>query len=64
MERDFAVHDSVYRLGPGRHLTSKREEEGKGACSLARAELSSYLYRLYVTCVHLSMLGVVSTPPQ
>jgi hypothetical protein len=42
----------------------EEEEEGKGACSLARAGLSSYLYRLCVMCVHLSMLGAVFTPPQ
>lgn len=37
---------------PRRHSTAKREEE-KGACFLARAGLSSYLYKLRVMCVHL-----------
>ena len=31
---------------------------------LARAKLSSYLYRPCTMCVNPSMLGVVSTPPQ
>jgi hypothetical protein len=38
--------------------------EEKGGLFLARAGLSSYLYRLCTTCVNLSMLGVVSTPSQ
>ena len=50
------------QASPSRRPTSKREE-GKGACSLVRAGLSSYLYRLCVTYVHSSMLGVVSTTP-
>jgi hypothetical protein len=53
------------RLGDSRNLQLEvdvsRSEEGKGASCLARAGLSSYLYRLCVTCVHLSMLGVVPT---
>jgi hypothetical protein len=40
---------------PRRHSTAKREEEEKGACFLARAGLSSYLYKLRVMCVHLSI---------
>jgi hypothetical protein len=51
------------RPGQGRHPTSKREKEGKKELVvLPRARLSSYLYRLCVTCVHLSMLGGVSIP--
>lgn len=38
--------------------------EEKGGLFLARAGLSSHLYRLCTTCVNLSMLGVVSTPSQ
>jgi hypothetical protein len=49
------------RPGLGPTLIERRRKE---ACFLARARLSSYLYRLCVMCVHLSMLGVVSTPPQ
>jgi hypothetical protein len=43
--------------------TSKIEARKKEPLLLARAGLSSYLYRLCIMCVNLSMLGVVSTPP-
>jgi hypothetical protein len=47
--------------GQGKRREEKRkEEEEKGGLSFARAGLSSYLYRLCITCVNLSMLGVVS----
>ena len=42
----------------------EEEKEGKEASCLVRAGLSSYLYRLFITCVHLSMWRVASTPPQ
>ena len=42
----------------------KKKKKKKGACGLARVRLSSYLYRLCVTRVHLPVLRVVSTPPQ
>jgi hypothetical protein len=42
----------------------ERKKKKKEASCLARAGLSSYLYRLCITCINLSMLGVVSTPPQ
>ena len=43
---------------------TKREEREEKMLSLARAGLSSYLCRLCTLRVHLSVLGVVSTPPQ
>jgi hypothetical protein len=65
---DFAVHASVYgevQVGPSvvTQRQIEREEEGKEACLIAQAGLSSYLYRLLVACVHLPVLGVISTPP-
>jgi hypothetical protein len=41
----------------------KREEEEKGCFFPCSSWLPSYLYRLCITCVSPSMLGVVSTPP-
>ena len=66
MEDGFAVPDLWYgkvqdRLTPA--STSKSEARKKEPLLLARAGLSSYLYRLYITCVNLSVLAVVSTPP-
>jgi hypothetical protein len=43
-------------------FTLRGEEEEY--LSLARADLSRYLYRPCITCVNLLMLGVVSTLPQ
>jgi hypothetical protein len=53
------------RPGSRRPRTFKREEEGKkgGSLLLARAGLPSCLYMLYTMCIHLSILGVISTPP-
>jgi hypothetical protein len=39
----------------------RRRRERKRSSLSCPSGLSSYLYRLFVTCVHLSMLGVVST---
>jgi hypothetical protein len=50
-------------LGPTPNV-NRGKEEGKEAYSLAEAGLPSYLYRLLVMCVHLSVLEVVPTPPQ
>jgi hypothetical protein len=44
-------------------MTKREEKEEKRCVSLALAGLSSYLCRLCTLCVHLSVLGVVSTPP-
>jgi hypothetical protein len=59
---------SVVQQSLGRAHTDTRKqgkEEGKKRCLfLARAGLSSYLSRLCTMCVNLSILGVVSTPPQ
>jgi hypothetical protein len=38
---------------------NRGKEEGKEACCLAQAGLSSYPYRLLVTCVHLSVLEAI-----
>ena len=43
--------------------TCKREKEKRDPLLVARAGLSSYLYKLCITCVNPSMLGVVSTSP-
>ena len=59
---------SVGQQSLGRAHTDTRtqgKEQGKKRCLfLARAGLSSYLYRLRTMCINLSMLGVVSTSPQ
>ena len=39
----------------------RRRRERKRSSSSCPSGLSSYLYRLFVTCVHLSILGVAST---
>jgi hypothetical protein len=52
------------RLGLGSTLDDNGREEGKEASSSAQSGQPSYLYRLRVTCVHLSVLEVASTPPQ
>ena len=51
------------RTGPRRHQRPRAKQEKKESLLLARAGLSSYLYRLCITCVTLSLLGVVSAPP-
>jgi hypothetical protein len=52
---DFAVPASVYgklQAGPTATLyAQERRKKEKRASCLARAGLSSYLYRQYVTCV-------------
>ena len=52
---DFTVHASVYgkvQAGPMATLyAQERRKKKKRASCLARAGLSSYLYRQYVTCV-------------
>jgi hypothetical protein len=67
-EGDFAVHTSVYgKVQAEPDVTSNDQEKRRGmkrALSLAQAGLSSYLCRLCTPCVHLSVLGVVSIPPQ
>jgi hypothetical protein len=45
-------------------LTKRERNKRKDPCSFARAGLSGYLCKLCTMCVNLSMLGVVSTPPQ
>jgi hypothetical protein len=49
-------------LGPTPNVNGGKEE-GKEACYVAQAGLSSYLYRPRVTCAHLSVVEVVSHPP-
>jgi hypothetical protein len=61
---DFAVPRIWYGKVPAELTptsTSEREEEEKGSLLLARAELSSYLYRLRTMRVNLSMLEGVHT---
>jgi len=67
-ELDFAVHASMYgkvqaepNINPD---DQERREEKEKMLVLARAGLSSYLCRLCTMYVNLSVLGVVSTPPQ
>jgi hypothetical protein len=54
------------RPGLRRRRTSKGGGGGGNRRSLllARTGLASYLYKPHAPCVNLSMLGVVSTPPQ
>jgi hypothetical protein len=63
---DFAVHASVYgkvQVGPSVDTQRKIEGRRKEACCFAQAGLSSYLYGLLVTCIHLPVLDDLSTPP-
>src|SRR5271168_3258985 len=67
-EGDFAVHASVYgKVQAEPNVNPNDQERGKGrerCLLLALAGLSSYLCRLRTLCVHQSVLGVISTPPQ
>jgi hypothetical protein len=63
---DFAIHASLYGKVQAEPTSTSDGQERRGKkwrpLCVARAGLSSYLYRLCITCVNLSMLEVVSTP--
>jgi hypothetical protein len=67
-EGDFAVHASVYgKVQAKPNVKPNDQERGKGrerCLFVFPAGLASYLCRLCTMRIHLSMLGVVSTPPQ
>jgi hypothetical protein len=62
--RTTSVGTVEFRPGSHRPRHAREKEREKGSLLLARAGLSSYLYRPYTTCINLSMLGVVFTSPQ